>query len=105
MLYAQDRYALLLVFQAMDAAGKDSTIRTVMSGVNPAGCQVFSFKRPTPEELDLRWPRVLHFLARGVGSARMVVTATSGRRACTPALDKPGTAPRAPSCRPGARGG
>jgi PPK2 family polyphosphate:nucleotide phosphotransferase len=52
VLYAEDRYALLLVFQAMDAAGKDSTIRAVMSGVNPAGCQVFSFKRPTPEELD-----------------------------------------------------
>ena len=52
VFYAQDRYALLLVFQAMDAAGKDGTIRAVMSGVNPAGCQVFSFKKPTPEELD-----------------------------------------------------
>jgi PPK2 family polyphosphate:nucleotide phosphotransferase len=52
VLYAHDRYALLLLFQAMDAAGKDSTIRAVMSGVNPAGCQVFSFKQPTPEELD-----------------------------------------------------
>ncbi len=52
MLYAHDRYAILLIFQAMDAAGKDSTIRNVMSGVNPAGCQVFSFKQPTPEELD-----------------------------------------------------
>ncbi len=52
MFYAHDRYALLLVFQAMDAAGKDSTIRAVMSGINPAGCQVFSFKQPTPEELD-----------------------------------------------------
>ena len=51
-LYADDRYAVLLVFQAMDAAGKDGTIRAVMSGVNPAGCQVFSFKQPTPEELD-----------------------------------------------------
>ena len=51
-LYAHDRYALLLVFQAMDAAGKDSTIRAVMSGVNPAGCQVFSFKRPSSQELD-----------------------------------------------------
>ena len=51
-LYAEDKFALLLVFQAMDAAGKDSTIRAVMSGVNPAGCQVFSFKKPTPEELD-----------------------------------------------------
>lgn len=51
-LYAQDRYALLLVFQAMDAAGKDSTIRAVMRGINPAGCQVFSFKQPSKEELD-----------------------------------------------------
>ena len=52
VLYAHNKYALLLVFQAIDAAGKDSTIRAVMSGVNPAGCQVFSFKQPTPEELD-----------------------------------------------------
>lgn len=52
VLYAEDKYALLLIFQAMDAAGKDGTIRAVMSGVNPAGCQVFSFKQPTPEELD-----------------------------------------------------
>jgi PPK2 family polyphosphate:nucleotide phosphotransferase len=51
-LYAEDRRAVLLVFQAMDAAGKDSTIRAVMSGVNPAGCQVFSFKQPSKEELD-----------------------------------------------------
>jgi PPK2 family polyphosphate:nucleotide phosphotransferase len=51
-LYAQDRWALLLVFQAMDAAGKDGTIKHVMSGVNPQGCQVSSFKAPTPEELD-----------------------------------------------------
>ncbi len=51
-LYAQDRWAVLLVFQAMDAAGKDSTIKHVMSGVNPQGCQVFSFKAPTSHELD-----------------------------------------------------
>ena len=51
-LYAQDRWALLLVFQAMDAAGKDSTIKHVMSGVNPQGCQVYSFKAPSTEELD-----------------------------------------------------
>jgi len=51
-LYASDKYSVLLVFQAMDAAGKDSTIRAVMSGVNPAGCQVFSFKQPSSEELD-----------------------------------------------------
>ncbi len=51
-LYASDQYSVLLVFQAMDAAGKDSTIRAVMSGVDPAGCQVFSFKQPSSEELD-----------------------------------------------------
>jgi PPK2 family polyphosphate:nucleotide phosphotransferase len=52
MLYAQNRWSLLLVFQAMDAAGKDSTIKHVMSGVNPQGCQVFSFKQPSQEDLD-----------------------------------------------------
>jgi PPK2 family polyphosphate:nucleotide phosphotransferase len=51
-LYAQDSWALLLIFQAMDAAGKDSTIKHVMSGVNPQGCQVYSFKAPSAEELD-----------------------------------------------------
>jgi PPK2 family polyphosphate:nucleotide phosphotransferase len=51
-LYAQDRWAVLLIFQAMDAAGKDSTIEHVMSGVNPQGTQVFSFKAPSAEELD-----------------------------------------------------
>jgi PPK2 family polyphosphate:nucleotide phosphotransferase len=51
-LYAQDHWALLLIFQAMDAAGKDSTIKHVMSGVNPQGCQVFSFKAPSHEDLD-----------------------------------------------------
>ena len=51
-LYAQDTYGVLLVFQAMDAAGKDGTIKHVMSGVNPQGCQVFSFKSPSAEELD-----------------------------------------------------
>ena len=52
LLYADDRYSLLIVFQAMDAAGKDGTIKHVMSGVNPQGCQVLSFKKPTSEELD-----------------------------------------------------
>lgn len=52
MLYAHDRYALLLIFQAMDAAGKDSAIKHVMSGVNPQGCQVYSFKQPSAEELE-----------------------------------------------------
>jgi PPK2 family polyphosphate:nucleotide phosphotransferase len=57
MLYAQDRWSLLLVFQAMDAAGKDSTIKHVMSGVNPQGVQVFSFKQPSQEDLshDFMW--------------------------------------------------
>ncbi len=50
--YANDRYAVLLIFQAMDAAGKDGAIRHVMSGVNPQGCQVFSFKHPSATELD-----------------------------------------------------
>jgi PPK2 family polyphosphate:nucleotide phosphotransferase len=52
LLYATNRYALLLIFQAMDAAGKDSAIKHVMSGVNPQGCQVFSFKHPSTEELE-----------------------------------------------------
>jgi PPK2 family polyphosphate:nucleotide phosphotransferase len=52
VLYAQNTYALLLIFQAMDAAGKDGAIKHVMSGVNPQGCQVFSFKAPSTEELD-----------------------------------------------------
>ncbi|HEY6201127.1 MAG TPA: polyphosphate kinase 2 family protein [Candidatus Binatia bacterium] len=51
-LYAQDNWAMLLMFQAMDAAGKDGAIKHVMSGVNPQGCQVFSFKSPTSEDLD-----------------------------------------------------
>jgi PPK2 family polyphosphate:nucleotide phosphotransferase len=52
LLYASDRYAVLLIFQAMDAAGKDGAIKHVMSGINPQGCQVFSFKHPSVEELD-----------------------------------------------------
>lgn len=52
ILYAQDRWSLLLIFQAMDAAGKDGTIKHVMSGVNPQGCQVASFKAPTSDDLD-----------------------------------------------------
>lgn len=52
MLYAQDRYSVLVIFQAMDAAGKDGTIKHVMSGINPQGCQVYSFKQPSVEELD-----------------------------------------------------
>ncbi|RMG15391.1 MAG: polyphosphate kinase 2 family protein [Planctomycetota bacterium] len=66
-LYAQDQYALLLVFQAMDAAGKDSTIRAVMTGINPAGCQVYSFKRPSTEEYDhdFLWRTAVRLPERG----------------------------------------
>jgi len=66
-LYAQDRWSLLLIFQAMDAAGKDSTIKHVMSGVNPQGCQVFSFKQPSQEDLDhdFLWRYVKRLPERG----------------------------------------
>ncbi len=67
MLYATDRYAVLCIFQAMDAAGKDSTIRAVFTGVNPAGVQVFSFKQPSAEELDhdFLWRTSLRIPERG----------------------------------------
>src|SRR5262245_7140514 len=67
MLYAQDRWAVLLIFQAMDAAGKDGAIKHVMSGVNPQGCQVFSFKAPSTEELDhdYLWRCLRHLPERG----------------------------------------
>jgi PPK2 family polyphosphate:nucleotide phosphotransferase len=67
-LYAQDRWALLIIFQAMDAAGKDSTIKHVMSGVNPQGVQVTSFKAPTTHELDhdYLWRSVAALPARGM---------------------------------------
>jgi PPK2 family polyphosphate:nucleotide phosphotransferase len=67
VLYADNRYALLLVFQAMDAAGKDGTIRAVMSGVDPTGCQVFSFKQPSAEELDhdFLWRTAVRLPERG----------------------------------------
>jgi PPK2 family polyphosphate:nucleotide phosphotransferase len=67
MLYAQDRWAILLIFQAMDAAGKDSAIRHVMSGVNPQGCQVASFKAPSAEDLDhdYLWRCQKHLPERG----------------------------------------
>jgi PPK2 family polyphosphate:nucleotide phosphotransferase len=67
MLYAQDQWSLLLIFQAMDAAGKDSTIKHVMSGVNPQGCQVFAFKQPSTEELDhdFMWRYAIRLPERG----------------------------------------
>ena len=65
--YASNRYALLLIFQAMDAAGKDGAIRHVMSGVNPQGCEVFSFNQPSAEELehDFLWRTTRHLPERG----------------------------------------
>jgi PPK2 family polyphosphate:nucleotide phosphotransferase len=67
LLYAENRYSLLLIFQAMDAAGKDGAIKHVMSGINPQGCQVFSFKHPSPEELDhdFLWRTTCHLPERG----------------------------------------
>jgi PPK2 family polyphosphate:nucleotide phosphotransferase len=67
LLYASDRYALLLIFQAMDAAGKDGAIKHVMSGINPQGCQVFSFKHPSPTELqhDFLWRTTRNLPERG----------------------------------------
>ena len=67
MLYAQDQWSMLLIFQAMDAAGKDSTIKHVMSGVNPQGCQVFAFKQPSSEELDhdFMWRYIIRLPERG----------------------------------------
>jgi PPK2 family polyphosphate:nucleotide phosphotransferase len=66
-LYAQDRWSLLLIFQAMDAAGKDGIIKHVMTGVNPQGCQVFSFKAPSDRELqhDFLWRTTLNLPERG----------------------------------------
>ncbi len=67
LLYASNRHAVLLIFQAMDAAGKDGAIRHVMSGVNPQGCQVFSFKHPSPAELqhDFLWRTTRDLPERG----------------------------------------
>ncbi len=67
MLYAQDKWAVLLIFQAMDAAGKDGAIKHVMSGVNPQGCEVFSFKAPTSDDLDhdYLWRCMKHLPERG----------------------------------------
>src|SRR5580658_741831 len=66
-LYAQNRHAVLLIFQAMDAAGKDGAIKHVMSGVNPQGCQVFSFKHPSAAELqhDFLWRTTRDLPERG----------------------------------------
>jgi polyphosphate kinase 2 (PPK2 family) len=73
-LYAHDRYSLLIIFQAMDAAGKDGTIKHVMSGVNPQGCQVSSFKVPSSEELDhdFLWRCMKQLPERGLWKEYMI---------------------------------
>src|SRR5712692_5760397 len=67
MFYAEHRWAVLAIFQAMDAGGKDSAIKHVMSGVNPQGCEVHAFKRPSDEQLahDFMWPAAVHAPRRG----------------------------------------
>lgn len=67
LLYADNRYSILIIFQAMDAAGKDGTIKHVMSGVNPQGCQVYSFKKPSAEEVDhnFLWRYMIRLPERG----------------------------------------
>ena len=83
MLYAQNRWSLLLVFQAMDAAGKDSTIKHVMSGVNPQGCQVVSFKQPSSRRTRPRLPVALRQAPSRTGPDRhlqpLVLRRGSGR--------------------------
>src|SRR5205085_11522167 len=76
VLNAANRYAVLLIFQGMDAAGKDSTIRHVMSGVNPQGCRVFSFKEPSSEELehDFLWKAIRRLPESGISASSIVRT-------------------------------
>jgi hypothetical protein len=86
-LYAQDRWAVLLIFQALDAAGKDSVIKHVMSGLNPQGCEVHAFKAPSTDELDhdFLW-RTSRALTRLV-VASAVVEALESLRPAFPRLD------------------
>lgn len=81
MLYAQDRYSVLVIFQAMDAAGKDGTIKHVMSGINPQGCQVYSFKQPSAEELDHDYLWRINRFAPRTGTNRNLSTVPNMR--CT----------------------
>ena len=94
-LYAQDSWALLLIFQAMDAAGKDGAIKHVMSGVNPQGCQVYSFKAPSPEELDHDYLWRTHEDACRSAGASASSTGRTTRKcwwcACTPRCWPPST--------------
>jgi polyphosphate kinase 2 (PPK2 family) len=74
LLRAQDRWAVLVIFQAMDAAGKDSAIKHVMSGINPQGCEVHAFEQPTPEDLDhdFLWRAATRLPARRPGGCGRV---------------------------------
>jgi polyphosphate kinase 2 (PPK2 family) len=86
MLYAQDRWSLLLIFQAMDAASKDGTIKHVMSGVNPQGCQVFSFKQPSQRTSTMTSSGATPSLCPsedGSGSSTGPITKRSSSCACT----------------------
>ena len=87
-LYAQDRYALLLIFQGMDAAGKDSAIRHVMSGVSPQGTDVHAFKQPSAEELDhdYLWRAVNVLPGRGRIAPRARASCASGHASPQPGL-------------------
>ena len=98
VLYAQDRWAVLMVFQAMDAAGKDGTIKHVMSGVNPQGCQVSSFKQPSSEELDhdFLWRCHARHCPSAAGSASS--TAPTTRKCSSCGCTR--SCSRARSCRP-----
>ena len=80
LLYADNRYALLLIFQAMDAAGKDGAIKHVMSGVNPQGCQVLSFKQPERGGTGARFPLAHHAAACRSAATSASSTAPITRR-------------------------
>jgi polyphosphate kinase 2 (PPK2 family) len=87
MLYAQDKWAVLLIFQAMDAAGKDGAIKHVMSGVNPQGCEVYSFKSPSAEDLDhdYLWRCMKDLPNRGhIGIFIAVIMKRCSSSGCTP---------------------
>lgn len=77
--YASNRYAVLLIFQAMDAAGKDGTIRHVMSGVNPQGCEVFSFKQPSPVEWSMTFSGVPPNVCLNAGGSESSIGRTMKR--------------------------
>ena len=79
LLYASNRYTVLLIFQAMDAAGKDGAIKHVMSGVNPQGCQVFSFKHPSPAELQHDFSGAPPASYRNVGGSASSIGLTTRR--------------------------